>query len=131
MHEEPMHEEHLGASAEGTSSDLLKSESGGVRFADQPLLMRMAAYLRLAYLYPRDAPQHLDQLRDLLVEFDAKQFRSDEPLFVLRGRDSLAAATVQHWAAKAHVAGVNPKKVMGALQLSAAMEKFQGRRLPD
>lgn len=59
----------------------------------------------------------------------------DEPLFILRGQDALAADLVRTWAAKVeanctmteHLTG----KVREARELADAMEAWPNKRLPD
>lgn len=55
----------------------------------------------------------------------------DEPVFILRGRDSLAANTVLLWAQLAEVNGVGEQKVCDALKVAADMREWKLKRLPD
>jgi hypothetical protein len=57
-----------------------------------------------------------------------------EPVFVLRARDELAPEIVREWAHVARRAGVDPAKVVGALNVADQMEEWQvghGKRRPD
>lgn len=54
-----------------------------------------------------------------------------EPVFILRARDSLAAEAVRDWAARAADAGVDPRKVKGALDIADAMDAWPTKKLPD
>lgn len=67
----------------------------------------------------------------LVGRFEALGYGLGETLFVLRARDALAAETVMHWIAKASVAGVRREKIVDAVRVAAAMEKYPERRLPD
>lgn len=55
----------------------------------------------------------------------------DEPVFLLVGRDCLAATTVFGWAAKAEAIGVNPAKVAEADGCAEAMRLYRPRKVPD
>ena len=50
--------------------------------------------------------------------------KPDEPFFVLRGQDKLAAKRVRDWAACAHLHNVNHAKVQEAFALAEAMEAY-------
>ncbi len=49
----------------------------------------------------------------------------DEPIFVLMARDPSAPDAVRHWALNAHKAGHDPDKIMEALAVAAAMDKWR------
>jgi hypothetical protein len=55
----------------------------------------------------------------------------DEPIFVLRGRDILAAEVVRFWATIAQDNKVSTGKVLDALTLADRMELWPHRKLPD
>jgi hypothetical protein len=55
----------------------------------------------------------------------------DEPIFVLRAQDSLAADAVRHWAERAEQAGSTPAKVAEARDIADAMERWPTRKMPD
>jgi hypothetical protein len=58
----------------------------------------------------------------------------DEPIFVLRAQDILAAPLVDEWARRAEEAFVHPNKVAGAQSLAAAMRGWRRNhltKLPD
>jgi len=55
----------------------------------------------------------------------------DEPIFILRGQDKLAAAVVRFWADRAEQAGVRSGKVMGARDCADAMDAWPVKKLPD
>lgn len=55
----------------------------------------------------------------------------DEPVFVLRGQDVLAADLVDSWADKAEQCGCNRAKVADARKLAAAMRGWSPRKYPD
>ncbi len=55
----------------------------------------------------------------------------DEPLFLLRGRDPLAAAVVGGWCDDAESACVDPAKVADARKIASVMADYPGQKLPD
>lgn len=55
----------------------------------------------------------------------------DEPVFVLRAQDALAAQLVRDWAAKAEQFGCAAAKVSEARELSIAMDAWPKRKMPD
>ncbi len=55
----------------------------------------------------------------------------DEPLFVLCGRDMLAAEVVRFWAWRAKLFNVHQDKIEDALKLAERMENFQPKKKPD
>lgn len=56
---------------------------------------------------------------------------ANEPIFVLRAQDLLAADTVRHWADAAEAAGVNAEKVLEARVIARVMEAWPHRKVPD
>lgn len=104
-----------------------------------PLHFRFAELLRAAVAVPNFNPavdpvdsgsEWRERAEAALAEFDAKGFTPDEPIFILRGRDQLASASVRHWVAKCYVANVNAEKLVDASEIAELMEAFPGRRLP-
>ncbi len=57
--------------------------------------------------------------------------QADEPTFLLRGQDQLAAKTVRAWASFAHAAGAPLAVVESALQQADAMHAWPVKKLPD
>lgn len=55
----------------------------------------------------------------------------DEPIFVLRAQDELAARVVRFWATLAANHRVDEEKVAEAMRCSAEMERWPGRKKPD
>lgn len=55
----------------------------------------------------------------------------DEPVFILRAQDKLAAGLVRQWAEQAQAAGCNSAKVAEALECAAAMTTWPTRKYPD
>lgn len=55
----------------------------------------------------------------------------DEPVFVLRAQDVLAAGRVDDWADHAELQGSPPEKVAEARQLAEKMRAWPSRKLPD
>ena len=51
--------------------------------------------------------------------------KSDEPVFVLCGRDQLAPGVIREWASQARARGTAPMKVAGALLIAENMERWQ------
>jgi len=55
----------------------------------------------------------------------------DEPVFVLRGQDKLAAQLVWDWAQRAREVGCPEQKVKEAEDLAVAMGKWSPSKFPD
>lgn len=55
----------------------------------------------------------------------------EEPLFLLRGRDPLAAVCVMRWVTEAKDAGVSGQKVKEAEQVALDMLAYHIKKLPD
>lgn len=70
----------------------------------------------------RNRPGHFDCLAKL---------HPDEPYFVLRAQDDLAADMVFRWATQASLLGCDPDKVREAKDISEAMSKWPRRKNPD
>lgn len=67
-----------------------------------------------------------DELKDPKSCFN--KAAPEEPVFVLRAKDAVAAQTVRHWATMA--VGVHePKKIESALQLADAMDTWRQRNV--
>lgn len=55
----------------------------------------------------------------------------DEPVFILRAQDSLAADLVERWAIGARAAGCPNDKVQEAMALAEDMRRWPTRKNPD
>ena len=55
----------------------------------------------------------------------------DEPLFILRAQDALAAQAVRYWAFLAQANGTPIPKVEEALRNADKMELWLGKKIPD
>lgn len=55
----------------------------------------------------------------------------DEPIFILRARDMHAADLVHKWAIFARTTDCPNDKVLEAIALSEAMERWPNRKYPD
>lgn len=55
----------------------------------------------------------------------------DEPVFVLRAQDALAADLVEKWAIWAQAGGTNSDKVKEAMDLADEMRRWPVRKHPD
>ena len=55
----------------------------------------------------------------------------DEPVFILRAQDCLAAEVVEQWAIRARSLGVNTDKVREAFDLAEEMLRWPIRKTPD
>lgn len=55
----------------------------------------------------------------------------DEPVFILRAQDMLAADLVDKWAIDAQLLGCNWDKVREAKELAQAMREWPRRKNPD
>ncbi len=80
----------------------------------------------------------LKDLRKALNDHDRLAFPLDEPLFLLRGQDKLAPATVRHYADQIVLmegAFGEPGQAASAIEhirdFADAMERWQPRKLPD
>ena len=56
---------------------------------------------------------------------------NEEPVFILRGQDALAAGIVDLWATTARQAGVSMLKIKAAREIAHAMRQWPNRRMPD
>lgn len=56
---------------------------------------------------------------------------SEEPVFILRGRDTLSSDVVLLWARSAEISNVNEEKVCSAIKISHEMAQWANKRLPD
>lgn len=68
-----------------------------------------------------------------IVDTDGK-IPDDEPVFLLRAQDELAASLVVLWAERAHTRGASTEIVKMALQHAAAMRQWaheHGSKVPD
>lgn len=55
----------------------------------------------------------------------------EEPIFILRAQDALAADLVEKWAIWARAGGTSPDKVNEAMNLAEEMRRWQNRKHPD
>lgn len=55
----------------------------------------------------------------------------DEPVFILRAQDMLAADLVETWAVQANLVGCNWDKVRDAKELAQKMREWPRRKNPD
>jgi hypothetical protein len=55
----------------------------------------------------------------------------NEPIFILRGQDMLAADLVDQWAIRARSWGCPEEKVQEAKELANAMRRWTPRKYPD
>jgi len=65
------------------------------------------------------------------IEYLQEKCVRNEPVFILKASDELAASTVLDWATRAEKRGVNEEKVRGAITVSAAMRAWPMQGLPD
>ncbi len=62
---------------------------------------------------------------------ELRKIAPDEPIFVLRAQDCLAAKCVRDWAARALMAGVPREKFMAAIKIAEEMEAWPNKKIPD
>lgn len=74
-----------------------------------------------------DAKTELDWLRK---KIDSGDISPDEPLFILRGRDSLAAGIVREWASIAGDTICPAEKVAEAFALADRMDQWPIKQIP-
>jgi hypothetical protein len=58
----------------------------------------------------------------------------DEPVFLIRAKDAISPAVVNHWASLAQLAGASPVMVRAARRQADAMKDWQvkhGSKIPD
>lgn len=60
-----------------------------------------------------------------------KSMAINEPVFVLRARDPIAADIVRYWAWRAQCLHVNYDKVETARQVATKMDNWPTKQLPD
>ena len=68
---------------------------------------------------------------DFDAAFRISTITPEEPLFILRGRDPLAAQATRAWASLAHNAGVDPAIIEQALKQADRLEAWSPKALPD
>ncbi len=56
---------------------------------------------------------------------------ADEPIFVLRAQDKLAADTVCYWICEAEAAGVDQEKLIEAQKCAIKMRAWPNHKIPD
>lgn len=65
------------------------------------------------------------------IRYLLEQVPEGEPVFILRGRDSLAPETIEHWGVLASKFNVPVEKIVQASDVAEAMRKYPPHRLPD
>lgn len=74
-------------------------------------------------LHAREDYNRIQDPEDLIPE--------DEPVFLLRAQDDIAARVVRYWADQAEEAGANPDIVARARAHAEKMEAWQTKKVPD
>lgn len=69
--------------------------------------------------------------KEALEMLITKIIEEDEPLFILRGRDPLAAIVVLRWVHEAKESGVNQEKIKKAEDVVLEMLSYPNKKLPD
>ena len=78
-------------------------------------------------------PEHVQTADEqfALPSSTLKRAHPDEPVFVLRGADVLAAKTVEYWAYLAHLNGSDPEStIAGALKIARTMRDWTKKMIP-
>jgi hypothetical protein len=77
-------------------------------------------------------PEHVQTADEqfALPSSTLKRAHPDEPVFVLRGADVLAAKTVEYWAYLAHLNGSDAVTIAGALKIARAMRDWTRKLIP-
>jgi len=77
-------------------------------------------------------PEHVQTADEqfALASSTLKRAHPDEPVFVLRGADVLAAKTVEYWAYLAHLNGSDDVTVTGALKIARTMRNWTRKMIP-
>ena len=72
----------------------------------------------------------MDEFTRLQAKIESGDLPEDEPLFVLRAQDRLAANLVRSWAAYAKELGTPPGKLEEAERLADAMDLWPVKQVP-
>lgn len=77
-------------------------------------------------------PDHVPTANEQLANPSStlKRAHPDEPVFVLRGADVLAAKTVEYWAYLAHLNGSDDATIAGALKIARSMRDWKRKVIP-
>ncbi|MDB5396579.1 MAG: hypothetical protein JWM91_4085 [Rhodospirillales bacterium] len=77
-------------------------------------------------------PEHVQTADEqfALPSSTLKRAHPDEPVFVLRGADVLAAKTVEYWAYLAHLNGSDAVTISGALKIARTMRDWTRKMIP-
>jgi hypothetical protein len=77
-------------------------------------------------------PEHVQTADEqfALPSSTLKRAHPDEPVFVLRGADVLAAKTVEYWAYLAHLNGSDEITISGALKIARTMRDWTRKMIP-
>jgi hypothetical protein len=77
-------------------------------------------------------PEHVQTADEqfALPSSTLKRAHPDEPVFVLRGADVLAAKTVEYWAYLAHLNGSDEVTIAGALKIARTMRDWKRKLIP-
>jgi hypothetical protein len=77
-------------------------------------------------------PEHVQTADEqfALPSSTLKRAHPDEPVFVLRGADVLAAKTVEYWAYLAHLNGSDEVTIAGALRIARTMRDWKRKMIP-
>jgi len=77
-------------------------------------------------------PEHVQTADEqfALPSSTLKRAHPDEPVFVLRGADVLAAKTVEYWAYLAHLNGSDEVTIAGALKIARTMRDWKRKMIP-
>ena len=65
------------------------------------------------------------------VKYLLEKCASEEPVFILRGRDMLAYRTILFWSELAEKAGVSEEKVCNSIAVAWDFHLWANKRLPD
>jgi len=81
---------------------------------------------------PGKRPDHVPTASEQLAlpSSTLKRAHPDEPVFVLRGADVLAAKTVEYWAYLARLNGTDEPTVTGALKIARSMRDWKRKVIP-
>lgn len=77
------------------------------------------------------ATAKIELTQALLSEGPLGKAADDEPVFILRGQDMIAADAVDWWANHASLLGAHPDKVREARDIAEEMRAWPKQKLPD
>ena len=79
----------------------------------------------------KHAREDYSNVQEIETNGTKRRIPEDEPVFLLRGQDKHAAATVRHWADLVEADGGDPEIVRVAREHADKMDKWPKKKMPD